>query len=94
MQHSDIAIASADSAEELEGSLQKQVMSLRNANHLLQKQLDAMVDVVQKKREELRAAENDLKKVAQEKGSVLPALKEAQWKNSSSKKMCNNRKIH
>ena len=81
MQHSDIAIASADSAEELEGSLQKQVMSLRNANHLLQKQLDAMVDVVQKKREELRAAENDLKKVAQEKGSVLPALKEAQWKN-------------
>ena len=81
MHHTDIATTLAQSMEDTGGSLQHKVTSLQKANSLLQKQLDATTHALHKKREELRATEDGMKKMAEEKGSVLPALKEAQWKN-------------
>ena len=76
-----------------EDSLHKRIAQLQSANNLMQRELDAMSALAQKKKKELQAKEDEVKKLMQDKGSVLPALKEAEWKNRQLEKTVDRCKI-
>lgn len=74
-------------------SLHKQLEQLQSANNLMKRELDAMSALAQKKKKDLRAKEEEVRKLVQDKGSVLPALKEAEWKNRQLEKTVDRCKI-
>eukprot|EP00889_Picochlorum_renovo_P006018 jgi/Picre1/33048/NNA_008374.t1 len=67
-----LCIPSEPLASECAGkdSLNKQIEQLQSANQLMQRELDAMSALAQKKKKELRAKEDEVKKLMQDKGSA------------------------
>ncbi|KAA6426660.1 MAG: CENPE type kinesin [Trebouxia sp. A1-2] len=71
--------AAGDPAQVAE--LQARVKELEMEQSLMQRELDNMSDVAQRTDNQLRAAEDELMAVADEKDKLAPQLEEARWRN-------------
>ena len=60
--------------------LKARIKELETANRLIQRELDAVTHAAQDHNHQLKAAEDELMSVADERDQLVPMLKEAQWR--------------